>query len=163
MRGMHAQAIRFCAALVVEKLDTDGNEVIIDLLEKGDTAILTEGSYFYLPSKYVSSLWPTSIEGPLYTALQGCRAQLYLVVACRKHCTLFTVVTAAANLTAAPLQTLAEDSTDDSVEVIEPEAKRARVESNLLASSSSAKAGDAAWVAPFSLLRVQGIPEYANR
>ena len=65
MRGMYAQAVRFCAALVVEKLDTAGSEVILDLLERGDTALLTEGTYFYLPSKYVSSPWPTSQIVPL--------------------------------------------------------------------------------------------------
>lgn len=66
---------------------------------------------------------------------------------------------------------------EDSPEFLEPSQKRARVESHAAAGPSSAVSkssasknsdgrpdeGDSAWITPFSLLKVQGIPAYGNR
>ena len=40
----------FCAALVIEQVEADGAETILDFLETGEEAVITIGTYFYLPS-----------------------------------------------------------------------------------------------------------------
>ena len=101
----------------------------------------------------------------------------------RKDSTKFIVeASPQASLPIASIDLEADDDDDavvaleDSSEELEPAQKRARLESHASAgpscalqqstsamATSSGKGDEQAWIPPFSLLKVQGIPSYGNR
>lgn len=102
----------------------------------------------------------------------------------RKESTKFTVVSSQPANRLAATSNLQNDNhnaiidLEDSSEDLEPSQKRARLESHASAGPSNAvdsspkatkgssdhsKGGEQTWIPPFSLLKVQGIPNYGNR